>query len=76
MMEVAGKELEVAPADLETDGRGRVLVKGAPERGIDVTNVALAAHFKYGKTISGRGMFLKPKSRARPRDRRDGSGLG
>ena len=66
MMEVAGEELEVAPADLETDGRGRVLVKGAPERGIDVTNVALAAHFKYGKTISGRGMFLKPKSQAVP----------
>jgi CO/xanthine dehydrogenase Mo-binding subunit len=27
-----------------------------------VFDVALAAHFKYGKAISGRGMFLKPKS--------------
>lgn len=66
MMEVAGRELEVLPADLETDGRGRIFVKGTPEHGIDVADVTLAAHFKYGKTISGRGMFLKPKSEPVP----------
>ena len=38
-------------------------------------DVALAAHFKYGKTISGRGIYMKPKSERRPRDRRDGPGL-
>jgi len=27
---------------------------------VDAIDTALAAHFKYGKTISGRGIFLKP----------------
>jgi len=31
-----------------------------------VFNTALAAHFKYGKTISGRGIFMKPKSTVDP----------
>ena len=29
-------------------------------------DVALAAHFKQGRTISGRGMFMKPKSEVVP----------
>lgn len=62
MMEVAGDELEVSPDDLETDGQGNIRVKGAPDRSINIVNLALAAHFKYGKTISGRGIFMKPKS--------------
>jgi CO/xanthine dehydrogenase Mo-binding subunit len=62
MLEVAAEELEVDPADLVTDGKGSVHVKGSPEKSIAVINVALAAHFKYGKTISGRGIFMKPKS--------------
>ena len=40
--------------------------KGAPQSSISVVDVALAAHFKQGKTISGRGMFLVPRSYAEP----------
>lgn len=66
MLEVAGDELEVSAEDLETDGQGNIRVKGSPDRSINIINVALAAHFKHGKTISGRGMFMKPKSEVDP----------
>ncbi len=66
MLEVAAEELEVSPEDLETDGQGNVRVVGAPSRSIDLVSLALAAHFKYAKTISGRGMFMKPKSEVDP----------
>jgi CO/xanthine dehydrogenase Mo-binding subunit len=66
MMEVAAEELEANPDDLETDGQGNVRVKGSPDRSIHIINLALAAHFKYGKTISGRGMYMKPKSDVDP----------
>jgi CO/xanthine dehydrogenase Mo-binding subunit len=66
MLEVASDELEVSPDDLETDGEGNIRVKGSPDRSINVVDVALAAHFKYGRTISGRGMFMKPKSDVDP----------
>jgi CO/xanthine dehydrogenase Mo-binding subunit len=36
MMDAAAEELEVNAADLETDGRGNIHVKGAPSRGISV----------------------------------------
>lgn len=66
LLEVAADELEVSPEDLETDGQGNILVKGAPSRSIGLVDTALAAHFKYAKTISGRGMFMKPKSDVDP----------
>lgn len=66
MLEVAGEELEVSAEDLETDGQGNIRVKGAPDRSINIVDLALAAHFKHGKTISGRGMFMKPKSEVDP----------
>jgi len=66
MIEVAADELEARPEDLETDGKGNVFVKGSPQRSINIVNVALAAHFKYGKTISGRGIYMKPKSEVDP----------
>lgn len=66
MLEVAADELEAAPEDLETDGQGFIRVKGSPDRSIHIVDLALAAHFKYGKTISGRGMFMKPKSDVDP----------
>jgi CO/xanthine dehydrogenase Mo-binding subunit len=66
MLEVAADELEVSPDDLETDGQGNIRVKGSPDRKIDLVSLALAAHFKYGKTISGRGMYMKPKSPVDP----------
>lgn len=66
LLEVAADELEVAVEDLETNGKGQIMVKGAPDRAINVIDVALAAHFKHAKTISGRGMWMKPKSDVDP----------
>ncbi len=66
MLEVAADELECAPEDLEPDGTGFVRVKGSPEHAIHIVDLALAAHFKYARTISGRGMFMKPKSGVDP----------
>jgi CO/xanthine dehydrogenase Mo-binding subunit len=62
MLQVAAEELEVDADDLETDGSGFIKVKGSEEKKIFVVDVALAAHFKQGQTIAGRGMFLKPTS--------------
>lgn len=66
MLEIAADELEAYPGDLETDGQGNIRVKGSPDRSTNLVDVALAAHFKYGKTISGRGMYIKPKSDVDP----------
>ena len=62
MLHVAADELEVDAADLETDGTGYITVKGASQMRMRVSDVAAAAHFKQGKTISGRGIFLKEQS--------------
>ncbi len=66
MLEVAAEELEVSPDDLETDGQGNIRVKGVPDRAIHIINLALAAHFKHARTMSGRGMYMKPKSDVDP----------
>lgn len=66
MLEVAAEEMEVDAADLETDGTGFIKLKGSEEKKISVVDVALAAHFKIGRTISGRGMFLKPRNYPEP----------
>jgi len=66
MMEVAADELDASPEDLETDGEGNIRVKGSPDRSINLVPLALAAHFKYGKSISGRGIYTKPKSDVDP----------
>jgi CO/xanthine dehydrogenase Mo-binding subunit len=60
LLDVAADEMEAAPQDLVVEN-GEVYVKGSPDRRLSVFDVALAAHFKYGRTISGRGIFLKPK---------------
>jgi CO/xanthine dehydrogenase Mo-binding subunit len=65
MLEVAADELEAAPEDLVVSN-AEIYVKGSPQRKTSVYAVALAAHFKYGKTISGRGIFMKPKSTVDP----------
>ena len=66
MLQVAADELEVDTEDLETDGSGFIKLKGSEEKKIHVTDLALAAHFKHGRTISGRGMFLKETSTVVP----------
>ena len=62
MMEAAADELEVNAVDLETDGRGNIHVKGASQRTISTRDVAIAAQFRQGRTIAGRGIFLVPLS--------------
>ena len=65
LLEVAAEELEAAPDDLMVSD-GAVYVKGSPDRTISVFDTALAAHFKYGRTVSGRGIYMKPKSSVDP----------
>jgi CO/xanthine dehydrogenase Mo-binding subunit len=62
MLEVAAEEMEVDAADLETDGSGFIKLVGSEEKKISIEDVALAAHFKIGRTIAGRGIFLKKRS--------------
>ena len=66
MLEAAAEELEVNATDLETDGRGNIHVKGAPNRSITTAEACLSAQFKQGKTVSGRGIFLIPMSDVDP----------
>ena len=66
LLDVAADELEAARDDLELDGEGNVRVRGVPERSVRVTDVASLAQFKYGRTISGRGSYMKPKSEVDP----------
>ena len=42
--------------------RATSIVKGAPQKSISIFDTALSAHFKRGRSISGRGMFLIPRS--------------
>lgn len=66
MLEAAAEELEVNATDLDTDGQGNIQVKGAPSRTITVAETAIAAQFKQGRTLSGRGIFLIPPSDVDP----------
>ncbi len=66
MLDAAAEELEVDPADLVTDGRGNIHVRGAPSRSITTMAAAQAAQFKQGRTIAGRGIFLIPLSEVDP----------
>jgi CO/xanthine dehydrogenase Mo-binding subunit len=66
MLEAAAEELEVDAADLVTDGRGNIHVRGAPGRAITTLAAAQAAQFKQGRTIAGRGIFLIPLSDVDP----------
>ena len=66
LMDVAAIELD-APVDrLVTDGQGNVLVASDPGRCMRVAEVAANAQFTYGRTISGRGSYMKPKSPVDP----------
>jgi CO/xanthine dehydrogenase Mo-binding subunit len=66
MLEAAAEELEVNAADLMTDGKGNIHVKGSPSRSITTAAACGAAQFKQGKTVSGRGIFLIPLSDVNP----------
>jgi CO/xanthine dehydrogenase Mo-binding subunit len=59
VLEIAGKELEIDPADLEVVD-GEVIAKGAPQKKLSVADVAAAATWTYGELITGTGAQLKP----------------
>ena len=59
MLEIAAKELEIDPADLDV-ADGEVIAKGAPQKKISVSDVAAAATWTYGELITGTGAQLKP----------------
>lgn len=61
-VDVAGELLEASPDDLETDGEGNIHIKGVAGKSVSVGEVAGAAHFAHGKSIAGRGAYLKPPS--------------
>lgn len=66
LLDVAAEELEVLASEIETDGLGNLMVRGVPARSIRIADVAAAAQFKYGRTIAGRGAWMKPKSPVDP----------
>jgi CO/xanthine dehydrogenase Mo-binding subunit len=66
LMNVAAEELEAPVDELETDGQGNLFVRGVPARSVRIAEIASLAQFKYGRTISGRGSFMKPKSEVDP----------
>lgn len=59
LLEIAAKELEIAPDDLDVVD-GQVVAKGAPQKTISVPDVAAAATWTYGELITGTGAQLKP----------------
>ena len=59
LLEIAGKELEIDPDDLEVVD-GEVIAKGAPQKKISVPDVAGAATWTHGELITGTGAQLKP----------------
>ena len=59
ILDIAGKELEIDPSDLEVID-GEVVAKGAPQKKLGVPDVAAAATWTYGELITGTGAQLKP----------------
>ena len=55
MLEVAAEELEVDAADLETDGKGNIQVKGAPQQ------VDLDLRHRAGRAFQARPHDLRPR---------------
>ncbi len=57
ILDIAGKELEIDPSDLEVVD-GEVIAKGAPDRKLSVADVAVAATWTHGELITGTGAQL------------------
>ena len=66
VLELAAEELECSVDDLVTDGHGQVMVKGVPSKAMSIADLASRAQFQYGRTIAGRGAWMKPKSTVDP----------
>ena len=59
LLEIASKELEISPDDLDVVD-GEVVAKGAPQKKISVPDVAAAATWTHGELITGTGAQLNP----------------
>jgi CO/xanthine dehydrogenase Mo-binding subunit len=59
ILEIASKELEIDPSDLEL-AEGEVVAKGAPQKKMSISDVAAAATWTYGELITGTGAAFKP----------------
>jgi CO/xanthine dehydrogenase Mo-binding subunit len=59
ILNVAGRLLEIDPADLEVVD-GEVVAKGAPQTKVPVPDVAAAATWQFGELLTGAGAQLKP----------------
>ena len=66
VLQLASEELEVSVEDLVLDGHGNVEVAGSPTKRLGIADLASRAQFQYGRTISGRGAFMKPRSGVDP----------
>jgi CO/xanthine dehydrogenase Mo-binding subunit len=66
VLQLASEELEASVADLVLDGKGNVSVAGSPTKSLGIADLASRAQFQYGRTIAGRGVFMKPKSEVDP----------
>ena len=66
VLALASEELEVSEADLVLDGQGGIHVAGSPQKRRSIADLASRAQFQYGRTISGRGAYMKPKSEVDP----------
>src|SRR5512132_3833899 len=66
LLEVAAEEFEASIDEIEFDGKGNLMVAGVPARSMRVAEIASLAQVKYGRTIAGRGVFMKPKSEVDP----------
>ena len=67
ILDIASKELEIAPDDLE-GVEGVVRAKGARDTRLSVADVAAAATWTHGELISGQGTALKPYATVDPED--------
>jgi CO/xanthine dehydrogenase Mo-binding subunit len=66
VLDLASEELEVAVSDLVLDGKGGIHVAGSPQKHRDIADLASRAQFQYGRTIAGRGVWMKPRSDVDP----------
>ena len=66
VLALASEELEVAVSDLALDGEGGIYVTGSPTKRLGIADLASRAQFQYGRTIAGRGVFMKPRSPVDP----------
>jgi xanthine dehydrogenase molybdenum-binding subunit len=62
LLDLASEILEANVDDLESR-EGRVFVKGSPEKGVSIPELAEFSYFKKGRPILGRGIYDDPISK-------------